>query len=146
MSSFNDLPQELIIKIVDAAVEDAVILKAESLRRSILIALALVSKAFVLPSQKALWRFMDEKDLNKIQDLIVQGLAKDKIVLELECNFYHSLNVLSKDGPYRPGFYAFLNSIAELWDLNVAVITMPGLGMDHLSTLIDLSSFPSIKS
>lgn len=58
MANFNNLPLELINRIIDLSVEDAVALEDNDVRKSILVKLALVSKVFTIPAQNALWRYI----------------------------------------------------------------------------------------
>lgn len=85
MASFDCLPSELLIKIVDSAAEDYVALEDESSRRKILLNLALVSKAFTIPAQEALWRYIDARNLNELSftRVISEGFGRDKEVKRL---------------------------------------------------------------
>lgn len=81
MAKFTSLPQELINHIVYLVVEDAEALESVNLRRYILVKLALVSKAFVLPSQRSLWAIMSINDLdNNVMKQLDEGFAKDFVI------------------------------------------------------------------
>lgn len=77
---FGDVPLETLTHIIDLSVEDLVAYDEEKTRRRILLSLALVCKAFTVPSQKALWRNMSFDDFWKVKGLLEDGFGKDKIV------------------------------------------------------------------
>lgn len=82
MASFNDLPIELIIKIINLSVEDIILLNGESSRCSILSNLSLISKQFTLPSQIKLWKFLFSTKMlsESFMNLIKSGFGKEMIV------------------------------------------------------------------
>lgn len=77
---FDDVPLETLTHIIDLSVEDLVAFDEEKTRRRILLSLALVCKAFTVPSQKVLWRNMSFDDFWKVKGLLEDGFGKDKIV------------------------------------------------------------------
>lgn len=88
MDNFNDLPVEVLGNIIDLSIEEYVLLDEESSRRKILVSLALVSKMFTLPSQRALWKYIGIDGNTKpcFKNLVETGFAKDMVVERLTCN------------------------------------------------------------
>lgn len=95
MTSFNDVPIELLEYIIDLSVETDILLQQETSRRTTLLNLSLVSKQFTTPAQNALWKRLEFGKLEcalhsecKIMSLIEQGFARTKAV-----EFFHFLYV-----------------------------------------------------
>lgn len=85
MASFNSLPLELVAKVIDLATEDYVALEDETSRRRILSSLSLVSTIFILPTQQALWEFIETQDIGSFifMRAIREGFGRDKKVKRL---------------------------------------------------------------
>lgn len=87
MASFNSLPTELVNRIIDLSVEDAVALEDNDVRKSILVKLAVVSKVFTTPAQKALWRYINSPDFKgKLLDVVKSRLTRNMIIQEVALN------------------------------------------------------------
>lgn len=99
MTSFNDLSQELVDKVVELSIEKVTSLfkiaiesKKEILRKKILLNLCLIAKRFVVPSQKLLWKYVGCTDpsVRHAADTnaafirsIREGLGKNMIIEDL---------------------------------------------------------------
>lgn len=83
------LPQELINRIVELAVEEGVFLNNEKERRFILLNLSLSMHSFLKPSQEHLWKHLTRDVFTNKQFLhsIQKGFGKDKLVKRLAVSF-----------------------------------------------------------
>lgn len=115
MIDIQDLPMELIIKIINLSVEEFRVV----LYRKILLTLSLVSKDFTIPAQNSLWNFLDSKDIvdSGFVELIENGFGKDKVVEEIRfiSKHAHDLGQLRK-------LLSSINSVLSLTIFNQAIL------------------------
>lgn len=133
MASINTLPLELIIRITDLSVEDAIALQEEKLRRRILTRLSLVCKDFTLPSQQALWKYMKQGDTIAVNNLIVSGFGKDKVIEKLSFKCFDNVAQLSDA-------VVFLEGVHKVKSLSVT------LGQNIYKSNVDFWDLSSIKA
>lgn len=106
MAKFDDLPLELVIKIIELSIEDAIALDEFQPTKNICLQLSLVSKDFTLPTQRALWRaiYGMHFDSFEFMRVIGEGVGKDKKIDNLAF-------VLEESG--EKAFDGLLNGVAE---------------------------------
>lgn len=132
MANFNDLPIELVIKVVNLSTEDAVSLNNERSRRYILLNLSLVSKTFTELAQVSLWKVMHTEDIIFTRSLVHKGFGRDKVIEKLILD--------SGSGElYRRYLLQFLNGVRKVYSIKVLSIYWGGRGLD-------LSSIKSCQS
>lgn len=84
MVHISSLPVEIIIKIMELSVEDAIAIEDESLSREILMNLSLISIKYAFIAQEILWRYLELGE-NAMTDslflsLIEKGFGKNMYV------------------------------------------------------------------
>lgn len=137
MANMMSLPLELIVRIVDLAVEDSIALSADYLqeitRRQILLRLSLVSKTFKQPSQRALCKYVTQSDFEMTR--FVDNLGQDKVIEEAQMDYNRDI------GGYigTPELMSFLERVLEVKSL---IIYTDGME----TRVLDLSNVSSLQS
>lgn len=113
MTTFDNLPLELVIKIIELSIEDAVALDDFQLTKNILLQLSLVSKDFTLPAQRALWRAIYGMHFDKpeFMRVIGEGLGKDKKIDNL------AFVLQDSEETAFDSFLEVLNGVGEIEEL-----------------------------
>lgn len=146
MSSFNDLPIELITKIVELTMESNLKLAdidSNAISRvTILLRLSLISKIFTIPSQRILWRNVYIENIINASFLRVirEGFARNKRIDNLDFSVREEERGREEEGELEVGdLIEVLENIAGVRELTIFNDT------GRILKLPDIFKFKSLK-